>query len=94
MKSRYKYISNEVVFLIPEVSSKLKITVHFKNQLLDGGLDFKGLPADQYKILTITDNTFLKERVYEVEFLNNGQGVKDITARYTTSQGKVFDLIT
>ena len=87
-------VSNDVVFLIPEVSSKLKVTVHFKNQLLDGGLDFKGLPADQYKILTITDNTFLKERVYEVEFLNKGQGVKDITARYTTSQGKVFDLIT
>lgn len=87
-------ISNDVVFLIPEVSSKIKVIVHFKNQLLDGGLDFKGLPADQYKILTITDNTFLKERVYEVEFLNKGQGVKDITARYTTSQGKVFDLIT
>jgi len=87
-------ISNEVVFLIPEVSSKIKVTVHFKNQMLDGGLDFKGLPADQYKILEITDNTFLKERVYEVEFLKKGEGVKSITARYTTSQGKAFDQIT
>jgi hypothetical protein len=87
-------ISNDVVFLIPGVSSKIKLTVRFSGQMLDGGLDFKGLPADQYKILTITDNTFLKERVYEVEFLNKAQGVKNITARYTTSQGKVFDLMT
>lgn len=87
-------ISNDVVFLIPGVSSKLKITVHFKNQLLNGGLDFKGLPADQYRILEVTDNTFLKERVYEVEFLGNGKGFKDITARYTTSQGKAFEMIT
>jgi LmbE family N-acetylglucosaminyl deacetylase len=87
-------ISNDVVFLLPGISSKLKVTVHFKNQLLDGGLDFKGLPADQYRILEVIDNTFLKERVYEVEFLENGQGFKDVIARYTTSQGKVFDLIT
>lgn len=87
-------LSKETVFLIPGSDPKLKVTVHFKNQFIDGGLDFINLPADQYKILTITDNAFLKERVYEVEFVPNGNGLKEITARYVTSQGKTFDQIT
>ena len=87
-------ISNDVVFLIPEVSSKIKVTVHFKDKMLDGGLDFIGLAADEYKIIEVIDNTFLKERVYEIEFLKKKEGIKDITARYTTSQGKAFDLTT
>jgi LmbE family N-acetylglucosaminyl deacetylase len=87
-------ISDDVVFLIPEVSGKIKVVVRFNGQMLDGSLDFKGLPADQYRILEVTDNTFLKERMYEVEFLKKGQGISDVTARYTTSQGKVFELMT
>ena len=87
-------LSKETVFLIPGSDSKLKVTVHFKNQFIDGGLDFINLPADQYKILSVADNAFLKERVYEVEFIPNGNGLKEITARYVTSQGKTFDQIT
>ncbi len=87
-------LSADVVFLIPTVTSKIKVTVHFSDKMLDGGLDFKGLPADQYRILEVTDNAFLKERVFEVEFLNKSQGIKDIRAQYTTGDGKVFDKTT
>jgi hypothetical protein len=73
-------LSKETVFLIPDSDPKLKVTVHFKNQFIDGGLDFVNLPGDQYKILSITDNAFLKERVYEVEFMPNGNGLKEVTA--------------
>lgn len=87
-------LSKETVFLIPDSDPKLKVTVHFKNQFIDGGLDFVNLPGDQYKILSITDNAFLKERVYEVEFMPNGNGLKEVTARYVTAQGKPYDQIT
>ncbi len=86
-------LSKETVFLIPASDSRLLVTVHFKDKMIDGGLDFNNLPADQYKILKITDNAFQKERVYEVEFIPNGTGVKEVTARYVTTTGKVFDQI-
>jgi LmbE family N-acetylglucosaminyl deacetylase len=87
-------VSKENLFLISGADPVLTVTVNFRNQILDGILDFEGLDSTQYRILNIEDNTFQKKRVFQVGFLPNGQGKKVITARYTTDSGKSFDLNT
>lgn len=87
-------VSKENIFLISGAEPTLTVTVNFRNQILDGNLDFEGLDSTQYRILMIEDNAFQKKRVFQVEFLPNGAGKKVVTARYTTDSGKSFDLIT
>lgn len=87
-------VSKENIFLISGAEPTLTVTVNFRNQILDGNLDFEGLDSTQYRILMIEDNAFQKKRVFQVEFLPNGAGKKVVTARYTTDSGKGFNLIT
>lgn len=87
-------VSKENLFLISGADPVLTVTVNFRNQILDGILDFEGLDTTQYRILNIEDNTFQKKRVFQVGFLPNGEGKKVVTARYTTDSGKNFDLNT
>lgn len=87
-------ISKENIFLISGAEPTLTVTVNFRNQILDGNLDFEGLDSAQYRILMIEDNAFLKKRIFQVEFLPNGAGKKVVTARYTVDSGKSYDLIT
>lgn len=87
-------VSKENLFLISGAEPDLTITVNFRNQILDGTLDFKGLDTTQYRILKIEDNAFQKKRIFQVSFLPNGAGKKVVTARYTTDSGRSYDLIT
>lgn len=87
-------VSKENLFLISGADPVLTVTVNFRNQILDGKLDFEDLDTTQYRILNIEDNAFQKKRIFQVGFLPNGKGKRVITARYTIDSGKSFDLIT
>lgn len=87
-------VSKENLFLISGADPVLTVTVNFRNQILDGILDFEGLDSTQYRILNVEDNTFQKKRILQVGFLPNSEGKKVVTARYTTDSGKVFSLNT
>ncbi|RIW14569.1 PIG-L family deacetylase [Algoriphagus lacus] len=84
-------VSKENVFLVSGADPTLTVTVHFRDQFLEGNLDFEGLDTTQFKILSIEDVVFQKKRIYQVGFLPNGNGKKTITARFTTAQGKSYD---
>lgn len=84
-------VSKENVFLVSGADPTLTVTVHFRDQFLEGNLDFEGLDTTQFKILSIEDVVFQKKRIYQVGFLPNGNGKKIITARFTTAQGKSYD---
>lgn len=87
-------VSKESVFLIEGASSELTVTVNFQNQILDGELDFENLEKDQFKILSVSDVPFQKQRVYTVSFDFENEESRAVTARYTTSDGSFFDLAT
>ena len=87
-------VSKENLFLISGADPVLTVTVNYRNQILDGILDFEGLDTTQYRILNIEDDAFQKKRIFQVGFLPNGAGKKVVTARYTTDSGKSYDLIT
>ncbi|GAA0877142.1 PIG-L family deacetylase [Algoriphagus jejuensis] len=83
-------VSKENVFLIPGADPGLTVSVNFKAQFLEGELDFEGLDASQFKIHSIEDEVIQKRRIYQVSFLENGSGVKKVTARFTTASGKKY----
>ncbi|WP_332910578.1 PIG-L family deacetylase [Algoriphagus boritolerans] len=70
-------VSKENVFLVSGADPTLTVTVNFRDQYLEGELDFEGLASDQFRILSIEDITLQKRRVYTVSFLPNGEGKKD-----------------
>lgn len=84
-------VSKENVFLIQGADPTLTVAVNFKDQFLEGNLDFEGLDSTQFKILSIEDVMIQKKRIYQVSFLPNGSGKKQVTARFTTPNGKSFD---
>ena len=87
-------VSKENVFLLSGADPTVTVTVNFKNQILDGNLDFEGLDSTQYRILSIEDIAFQKKRVFKVAFLPKNNGKKVITARFTTSSGKSYTQVT
>lgn len=87
-------ISKENVFLVSGADPTVTVTVNFRNQILDGNLDFEGIDSSQFRVLSIEDIAFQKKRVFKVAFLPKEDGKKIITARFTTASGKSYDQIT
>lgn len=87
-------VSKENVFLVSGADPTLTVTVNFRDQYLEGELDFEGLETSQYRILSVEDLALQKRRVYKVAFLPNGGGKKTVTARFTSPKGKSFNQFT
>ncbi|MDP2042224.1 MAG: PIG-L family deacetylase [Algoriphagus sp.] len=87
-------VSKENVFLVSGADPTVTVTVSFRDQYLEGELDFEGIDSTQFRILSIEDLTLQKRRVYKVGFLPNGIGKKTIIARFTTPNGKSFNQLT
>lgn len=87
-------VSKENVFLVSGADPTLIVTVNFRDQYLEGELDFEGLESSQYRILSVEDLALQKRRVYKVAFLPNGAGKKTVTARFTSPNGKSFNQYT
>ena len=86
-------LSRDNVFLVPGTEPTVVVSVNFKDQFLEGELDFVGLDRSQFKILSIEDVAYQKKRNYTVMFSPNGSGKKVITARFKTPDGRNFDQI-
>ena len=86
-------LSRDNVFLVEGAEPTVVVSVNFKDQFLEGELDFVGLDPSQFKILKIEDVPFQKKRNYTVSFLPNGSGKKVITARFKTPSGQNYDQI-
>ncbi|WP_111669699.1 PIG-L family deacetylase [Algoriphagus litoralis] len=84
-------VSKDNVFLVSGAEPTLTVTVNFRDQYLEGELDFEGIEKDQYRIVSIEDLNLQKRRVYQVAFLPNGPGKKQVTARFTTASGKSYN---
>ena len=84
-------ISKENVFLISGAEPTVTVTVSFRDQFLEGNLDFEGIDSSQFRILSIEDVAFQKKRIYQVAFLPIGNGKKVVTARFTTARGKTYN---
>ncbi len=87
-------VSKENVFLLSGADPTVTVTVNFRNQILDGNLDFEGIDSTQFRILSIEDVAVQKKRVYKVGFLPDLEGKKVITARFTTASGRHYDQVT
>lgn len=83
-------VSKENVFLIGSADPTVTVSVNFRSQFLEGELDFEGLDGSQFQILSIEDVMIQKKRIYQVKFLPNGSGRKQVTARFTTPNGKSY----
>jgi hypothetical protein len=69
------------------------VTVNFRNQLLEGSLEFEGLNASQFKVVGVIDFPDQKKRTYTVTFLKGQNGSKQIKARFKSTSGNVFDQV-
>jgi len=87
-------LSKELVFLVDGADPTVEVVVNFQNQLLEGNLDFKGLSSTQFKLTKVEDYPALKQRKYTITFLPQKAGKQLITARFTASDGRVFDQVT
>lgn len=86
-------LSKETVFLLEKSDPTLVVTVHFNQSISDGSLSFEGIDEGQFSILKVEDNPAQKQRIYTVEFSENGSGKKIVKAQYKAANGKVYDQI-
>ncbi len=86
-------LSKELVFLVAGADPTTIVTVNFRNEVLEGSLEFEGLNANQFKVLKVEDFPLLKQRKYTVSFLQGQPGRQSISARYKTTSGQVFDQV-
>jgi LmbE family N-acetylglucosaminyl deacetylase len=87
-------ISNQNLFLVSGADPTLNVTVNFRNKIEDGELEFDGLDSTEFRILSIVDLAAQKKRVFQVGFLPQTSGKKLVTARFKTSEGKDYELVT
>ncbi len=87
-------VSKDNVFLVSGADPTLTVTVNFRDQYLEGELDFEGLESSEFRILSVEDLALQKRRVYKVAFLPNGSGKKKVTARFTSPGGKSYNQLT
>lgn len=87
-------LSSQQVFLVGGADPTLTVTVNFRDTFLEGELYFEGISQDQFRILSVEDIPSQKKRVFNVGFLPNGAGKKNLTAAFATPDGKVYNLIT
>jgi LmbE family N-acetylglucosaminyl deacetylase len=86
-------LSKELVFLMEGADPLVTVTVNFRNQLLEGSLEFEGLNASQFKVVGVEEFPAQKKRTYTVTFLRGQNGRKQIRARFKSASGNVFDQI-
>lgn len=86
-------LSKELVFLVAGADPTTIVTVNFRNEVLEGSLEFEGLNANQFQVLKVEDFPLLKQRKYTVSFLQGQPGRQSISARYKTTSGQVFDQV-
>lgn len=86
-------LSKDLVFLVPGADPSITVTVNFRDQLLEGALEFEGLKANQFKILKVEEFPAQKQRRYTVTFLQGKNGKHQLGARFKTSSGQVFDQV-
>lgn len=86
-------VSKNTLFLLGGTDPKVTVSVHFNGEMLDGELSFSGIGKDQYRILEVDDIPAQNTRVYQVEFLKNGDGKKIVTAQYQVANGENFDQV-
>jgi hypothetical protein len=86
-------LTKELIFLVPGADPRVTITVNFRNELLDGNLEFEGLSTHQFKVVKVEDFPSLKKRAYTVSFLRGENGKQQIRARFKTTSGLVFDQV-
>jgi LmbE family N-acetylglucosaminyl deacetylase len=86
-------LSKENVFLVSGADPTLMVSVNFRDKFLEGEIEFEGIEASQYRILSVEDVPFQKKRNYKVAFLPGIVGKKVLTARFRTPSGKLYDQI-
>ena len=86
-------LSKELVFLVEGADPTVTVTVNFRNQLLDGELEFEGLNDNQFKVLKVEEFPGQKQRRYTVTFLEGKNGKQQLRARFKTTSGQVFDQV-
>ena len=86
-------LSKELVFLVAGADPTVTVTLNFRNQLLEGTLEFEGLNASQFKVVGVKDFPDQKKRTYTVTFLKGQNGRKQIKARFKSTSGIVFDQV-
>ncbi|MEK0441602.1 MAG: hypothetical protein RL403_580 [Bacteroidota bacterium] len=86
-------LSKDLVFLVPGADPTVTVTVNFRNQLLDGAIEFEGLNANQFKVLKVEEFPTLKQRRYRVTFLQGKNGKQQLGARFKSASGQVFDQV-
>ena len=86
-------LSKELVFIVEGADPTTTVTVNFRNELLEGALEFEGLNANQFQVLKVEDFPLLKQRRYTVSFLQGQPGKQVISARFKATSGQVFDQI-
>lgn len=84
-------LSKELVFLVEGADPTVTVTVNFRNQLLEGAIEFEGLSSNQFKVLKVEELPTQKKCRYTVTFLQGQNGKKEIKARFKSSSGNVFD---
>lgn len=86
-------LSKDLVFLVPGADPSVTVTVNFRNQLLEGALEFEGLNANQFKVLKVEELPAQKQRRYTVAFLQGKSGKQHLRALFKTASGQVFDQV-
>ncbi len=86
-------LSKELVFLVEGADPTVTVTVNYRNQLLEGAIEFEGLDSNQFKVLKVEDFPTQKQRRYTVTFLRGQNGRKEIKARFKSTSGNVFDQV-
>jgi LmbE family N-acetylglucosaminyl deacetylase len=86
-------LSKELVFLVEGADPTVTVTVNFRDQLLEGTLEFEGLSASQFKVVGVEEFPAQKKRTYTVTFLRGQNGRKEIRARFKSISGNVFDQV-
>lgn len=87
-------LSKFTVFNLSDKSGEVTVTVNFRDRIKDGELVFEGLNSENYHILEVTDDSFRKQRIYQVRFVKDNPGKKLIKAAYKTDDNHLFDQIT
>lgn len=86
-------LSKDLVFLVPGADPSVTVTVNFRNQLLEGALEFEGLNANQFKVLKVEELPAQKQRRYTIAFLQGKSGKQHLRALFKTASGQVFDQV-
>lgn len=86
-------LSKELIFLVPGADPTVTVTVNFRNQLLEGELEFEGLMDNQFKVVKVEELPAQKQRRFTVTFLHSKNGKQQLRARFKTRSGQVFDQV-